>query len=529
MDFYIISAIVNAITSLVLGLLVLSQGKTKKINILFFLFTLAIVFWSLSYFFWQISITAAQALSWSRILMVGAIFIPVLYFHFIVIFLNIKNNFLVYLAYILAFVFLFLDFTSYFVVDVSQKLDFKFWPSAGPAYSVFLLIWLFYTVYTVYLLYRGFSAEKGIKRKQLMYILIGTIIGYAGGATNYFLWYNILIPPIGNVLESVYVLLVAFAILRYHMFNIKVIATELFIFAVWIAILVEVFTAETATKIMFEAGLLVVVVSFGVLIIKSVTKEIETREEIEKLAKKLKTANNRLRELDQQKSEFVSIASHQLRSPLTAIKGYASMILDGSFGDIAEEIKSPVNKIMESSKRLVYIVEDFLNVTRIEQGRMQYDFVDVDVKELFKDVISNISPTIKESGLDVNFDTDKGLAYVVSADKGKIRQVFSNLLDNAIKYTPSGSVDVKISEDVSAKKIIISVKDSGIGMSKDFINNKIFGKFNRGGNARDLHTDGSGVGLYVASEIVKSHNGKIWVESDGENNGSTFFVEFPAI
>jgi hypothetical protein len=159
MEYYIISALVNAITSLVLGLLVLSQGKTKKLNILFFFFTLAIMFWSISYFFWQISSDITQALSWSRILMIGAIFIPVLYFHFVVVFLKIKKRALVYLAYLLAIVFLFLNFTIYFIVGVSPKLNFQFWPTAGPVYSLFLLTWLFYAIYTVYLLYKKFNIE----------------------------------------------------------------------------------------------------------------------------------------------------------------------------------------------------------------------------------------------------------------------------------------------------------------------------------------------------------------------------------
>jgi len=529
MDFYIISALINAVTSLVLGFLVLSQGRTRRLNILFFFFTFAIAFWSVAYFFWQISINAEQALSWSRVLMIGAIFIPVLYFHFVVVFLNIKKRILVYLAYILAIIFLFLNFTTYFIVGVSQKLNFQFWPTAGPIYSLFLLTWLFYAIYTAYLLYKYLNIETGIRRKQLTYILLGTIIGYAGGITNYFLWYGVLIPPVGNILASVYVLFVAFAILKYHMFNIKIIATELFTLAVWIAVLADVFNAKTTRDMLFEIALLIVVILFGILIIRSVAKEVKSREEIEKLAKELKKANARLRELDQQKSEFVSIASHQLRSPLTAIKGYASMILEGSFGEATDDIKSPVKKILQSSKRLVSIVEDFLNITRIEQGRMQYDLVEVNVKDLLNDIISNVAPTIKKSGLEVNLTTDKGLAYIISADMGKIRQVFVNLLDNAIKYTPRGSVDLKLTEDIPNKTITVSIKDSGIGLSEDFMKNKIFGKFNRGSNARELHTNGSGIGLYVASEIVKGHEGKIWVESEGKNKGTTFFVELPAI
>ena len=136
---------------------------------------------------------------------------------------------------------------------------------------------------------------------------------------------------------------------------------------------------------------------FGVLLVKSVIKEVRAREEIEELATKLEFANLRLKQLDEAKSDFLSIASHQLRTPLTAIKGYASMILEGSYGKISETAKSAVDKIFQSSQRLVLIIGDFLDISHIEQGTMQYDFAPLDVKELAKGLADEFKATIESS------------------------------------------------------------------------------------------------------------------------------------
>ncbi|MEK6830532.1 MAG: histidine kinase dimerization/phospho-acceptor domain-containing protein, partial [Nanoarchaeota archaeon] len=126
---------------------------------------------------------------------------------------------------------------------------------------------------------------------------------------------------------------------------------------------------------------------FGTLLIRSVLKEIKTREQMEKLAGELGVANEKLKQLDQAKTEFISIASHQLRSPLTAIKGYSSMIIEGSYGAISEKVKETINKIFVSSNRLVSIIGDFLDVSRIELGKMQYEFTDFDIREMVQNLV----------------------------------------------------------------------------------------------------------------------------------------------
>lgn len=311
--------------------------------------------------------------------------------------------------------------------------------------------------------------------------------------------------------------ILAFLIVRYHTFDIKLLGAEMLV----VTLVVTVFS-----QLLFIEGdfpRLLVMISgvlslfFGFLLTKSVQKEVTLRED-------LQVANTRLIELDKQKSEFVSFATHQLKSPLAAMKGYASLVLDGDYGEVNKEVKEAVSRIFESSKTLANVVEDYLNISRIELGTMKYYLTDQDAEKIAKDVIGELQPNIKKTGIEFSYSSSAD-NYIVSADPDKIKQVFMNLIDNSIKYTPTGKVSVSLKR--SGKKILFSVIDTGIGMSAKTIE-VLFGKFTRANNANKTNIHGTGLGLYVAKQIVEAHHGKIWATSEGEGKGSQFYVEFEA-
>lgn len=224
MNFYAVSALINLLTSFLLAIFVLYKNVRGRVNIAFALFAGSASIWSFGYFMWQISNQASTALFWSRMLMAGAIFIPVTYFHFVLAVIGLlnkkKRNFLT-LSYVLFFLFLLLNFTPYFVSHVEKIYSFNFWPVPGPTYHFFLVIWFLYVIYSSYLLYLKYKTSKGITREQIKYVLSGIVIGFIGGSTNYFLWYKIPIPPVANILVSVYVGTTAYAIIRHRFMDIK--------------------------------------------------------------------------------------------------------------------------------------------------------------------------------------------------------------------------------------------------------------------------------------------------------------------
>ncbi len=208
----------------------------------------------------------------------------------------------------------------------------------------------------------------------------------------------------------------------------------------------------------------------GVFLARSVKREVEQREKIEQLATGLEKANDRLTELDKQKTEFVSFATHQLRAPLTAMKGYASLFLEGDLGEITAQQRDAVTRISDSSKTLANVVDDYLNVSRIELGTMKYTFDKIDLKAMVESSIAELKPNI-DAKKSIQFSFSAASAangpigeYLVSADRDKFKQVLANLIDNSVKYTPSGTVKVTL-ERIGAV-VRFTVKDTGVGIKK---------------------------------------------------------------
>lgn len=241
------------------------------------------------------------------------------------------------------------------------------------------------------------------------------------------------------------------------------------------------------------------------------------------LYEELGATNAKLRDLDQQKNEFLSFASHQLRTPLTAIKWSAGAILDSTYGPVPKELKEPVHTIFEESSLMAVFINDYLNVSRIEQGRMEYRFVETNLFEVLETTVSQMQPSVHEKGLTITLQSDEK-NLIVWADASKLTQVISNLVDNAVKYTQKGGIT--ISMRAAEGKAHIEIRDTGIGIDKETLG-KMFEKFSRGENAKVVNGAGSGLGLFIVKTFVEAHKGIIRVSSDGVGKGTVFTIEFP--
>jgi signal transduction histidine kinase len=345
------------------------------------------------------------------------------------------------------------------------------------------------------------------------------------------MFFNLILPYfdnyryifLGPLFSLAMVVSIAYSITKHRLFNVKIIATEVLIFVLWIFILLRFLISTTLQEQIINAILFVATIIIGILLINSVVKEVKQREKIELLAKDLEVANEKLKELDQMKSEFLSLATHQIRAPLTAIKGYASLILEGDYGVLPEKMKTAVSTIFESCQNLVFIVNDFLDISRIEQGRMKYDKTEFDIIKTCSDILDQLKPNIENAGLKYSFNKEMEKA-VVFADIGKIKQIIGNVIDNSIKYTKTGDINLGIKK--VDDNVLISVKDTGVGISKDDIP-KLFAKFVRAKDASKTNVIGTGLGLYIAKQMLEAQGGKIWVESEGLGKGSTFFIQIP--
>lgn len=200
------------------------------------------------------------------------------------------------------------------------------------------------------------------------------------------------------------------------------------------------------------------------------------------------------------------------------------MLLEGSFGDMSDTVRNAVDRVYQSSEHLVSVIDDFLDVSRIELGRMQYNFSIVDFRALVLDAIATKKPSMNTSGLTFNILIDEAGDFSATIDSEKMQQVILNLIENSIKYTPKGMVTISLKR--TGEQLHLTIKDTGVGVAKEE-QAVLFKKFSRARGKQFANISGSGLGLYIAKEILDEHNGTIWVESEGVGLGSAFHLEIP--
>jgi len=231
------------------------------------------------------------------------------------------------------------------------------------------------------------------------------------------------------------------------------------------------------------------------------------------------------KETDRAKTEFVSLASHQLRTPLSSINWFTEMLLAGDAGKLTKSQKEYLGEIQESNRRMVELISSFLNVSRIDLGTFPSVLEPCDVKEISKSVLLELSSVIKEKKMKVEEEYDKKVEKI-NTDSKIIRIVFQNLLSNAIKYSPE-NCKISVSTEKQDDDVLITVKDTGYGIPKKD-QSKIFGKLFRAENIKGKETDGNGLGLYIVKSILEQIGGKIWFISE-ENKGTAFYVTIPIL
>lgn len=246
------------------------------------------------------------------------------------------------------------------------------------------------------------------------------------------------------------------------------------------------------------------------------------RQEVKKATSELEKKNEQLRELDKAKDEFISMASHQLRTPLTAIKGYLSMLLEGDAGEIKVSQYDFVNEAFSGANRMVGLINDLLNVSRMETGRFFLEPVETDMEKVVTEEVKQLENHAKEKGLSLKY-APKGKIPHIWVDETKIRQVVMNFIDNALYYTNQGGVTITLEKE--KESVVFKVTDTGIGVPRA-AQKSLFTKFYRADNARHVRPDGTGLGIYLAKRVMDDHGGEIIFHSK-EGEGSTFGFKMP--
>jgi signal transduction histidine kinase len=330
--------------------------------------------------------------------------------------------------------------------------------------------------------------------------------------------YGIDLPPFSYFATVFFVLILTLAITRYHLFGIEVILTEILVGAIGLLLVIQIFSAPTILWRIINGTIFALFCIFGYLLIKSVF-------ETERLAARERALREEAERLSAAKDQFILSIQHHLRTPLTPVMGYLSMILEGVFGEEKNpKIKEKLIAMQKSVKVLHKLMEDLLDISQLRVGKKILNLEKVNLEEIIEDVIEELKPQAKEKGLYIKFKKEN--LPKMKLDRMRIREAIFNLLDNAIKYTQKGGVEINCK--LQNSKCKIEIKDTGIGMTKEEMESFLKGTlFERGKEAKKAWGPGRGIGLAIAVEFVKAHGGRVLAQSEGRNKGTTFIVELP--
>ncbi|HLD31717.1 MAG TPA: ATP-binding protein [Patescibacteria group bacterium] len=523
--YFAFSAFFNAVVSTFLGIFVLVRDSKSRVNRTLAWFCFAVAAWSYAYIGWPIAKTAFGTLLSFQLLHIPACFVSIFYLHFVLVWLGRekRHQIFIWFGYILSIFFASLTFSPYFIADMVPKFALRYWAVPGFLYHFYLLMFFGIFFYSSFLLFRQYFRETGTKKMQIRIMLIGMVLSFFGGSTNYFLWYDLNFPPYGNIFASTFVILSAYAIIRYKLLDIRLVATEGFILLMNLFLLFRFMISRDWQELLVNTIIFVASLIMSFLLTRSVKKEIRRREEISHLADSLEKANQRLQELDRQKTEFLSIASHQLRTPLSIMKGYIELIQDGAFGRVGRKVNKTLGEMDESNERLVKLVDEFLDITRIEQGRTKFSFVVSDLNKLITGVVAELKDRAASKGLSLVWKSGSR-PRPWKMDEEKVRHVIFNYIDNAIKYSDQGKIRIKVEENKRGMEV--RVIDQGVGFgSVDQAG--FFQKFFRGANVSGSNVTGTGLGLYVGRKFIEAHGGQVWAMSPGLGKGGEFGFWLP--
>lgn len=522
------SLIIALIANISLIIIVLRYAPQNASRILFVLFGLSQTVWiAINYF--AVRSSPDRILDMARWTVASAVPHPLLFYLFIKSFLNKNYSFKrssLLLAIILVLFFVLLA-KSPFLFTHTEIKDGLTVPLAGPGMASFGVYAFTLVILAFIHLFRSWWKAKGIERAQWRTIGTGLLITFF-----LVLSLNFLLAVIadeikyinfGHIYTLPFVMFTAYAMVKHHLLNIRVIVAEATVVILNLILLIQFLSSETFGQFFVSGIVFTGTVIVGILLVRGVRKEVEQREQLEILTVKLKAANERLKILDRARSEFITMASHQLRTPPATIKWYLAAILAGDFGQLNPELKEAILKANLTNNSLISLIDDMLNVSRIERGKMEFVFEKANLEELAQSTVNQLTPLAATKNLKLTYHKSKVKLPLLVMDKEKISQVINNLIDNAIKYTKKGQITVDLEK--TATHLMLKVRDTGKGVSQQEVVN-IFQKFGRGKDSQKYST-GLGLGLYVANIVIEQHNGKIWVESKGQGQGSTFIFTLP--
>jgi signal transduction histidine kinase len=495
----------------VLACIVFFRSKNSITSRTFFFFSLVTIFWGLSnYFLYKFENQDFVVLA-LRIHIFLTIWHSYAFFQLAYVFPDEKKELPVWHRYILLPVAFFtsaLLLVPFIFIRVSHFVSLTEISSPERSDGIILagILTFSFLIAGLSVLYKKIQISKGDQRRQMTLMFTGMSL-----TAGLLLLFSFVLPigfhnynfvPFGALFIFPVIVFTAYAIYIVELFHVKNIFAGIFTFFLCVFSLIELIISDNLEQLLLRILVFIFTLVLSIQLVKN-TFEIELANE--------------------QKSELMTFATHEIRTPITIMRGYAAILLDGDKGQISPQVTDLLQKIMISGNEVISLLSQYLNKSKIELGQLQYVFLKVDMVQLVNEVLTTFKVNADQKNVYLTQILPTKEKFFIKADQGKLREVITNLIDNSIKYTPKGSVSISLERHGS--NILLKIADTGVGIEEDTMH-VLFREFSRA-DVQKVNILGTGLGLYLAKIFVEAHEGRIWAESEGKGKGSQFFVELP--
>jgi signal transduction histidine kinase len=509
MNSFTLSNILMLVTSLPLGYFVYSQNKNQEANKLWYIYTLSLNVWGICALFISLTSNPVFAIWLWRVAMgLGVIWMPVLFYHFAYLYAPWKEERRLKLAYIITTIFAISAFTPLYITKVEFVFNAFYWARPGIAFYLLVIWWFAMTGYSHTKLLKDSKNMPKERQNQIKYFIFASSVGYLGGLWDFSIVFGLPFYPWGNFLIVIYPFIMTFAIIKHGLFDIFIFIKRAFYSVVLVGVI-----AACVSAIGFLNSYLVAHFGFSPIVAPVIAGMLTVYI--------IYLFSHNTQVADQAKREFITVAAHKLRTPLTHIRYIAEELKQTSDENQKNEL---VKEMTESNDIMINLVNRLLDAVNIETQAEKYKFDPINLNEITEEVLRGVNSISKYKKIDINFSADGSLPKAEGNERST-KFVIQSLIENALTYTPeNGKIDIKISEEKGT--LTWSIKDTGIGVAKEDLQ-KVFDKFYRGENALKTDTEGTGLALFMARNLVKRQGGYISLESPGAGLGTRFWFTIP--
>lgn len=517
-----------SIVALLIGFFVFWNGRRLLLNRLLFVIAILFSLWTFANLVaWTNIHSDILLFTWSFFGTLSAL-IAIFCVYFVYAFLNkaqdvptrVKTAFLVLLAPVITLAPTTMSLTGF---DITYCDAFGF---EGPVFEFYYQALGFLAMFWIlFLLVRAYRRAEKRMRSQIIVLGIGIesflLLFFGIGYLSSYLTTAGVLPDsqlemyglFGMVIFMAYI---GIMLVRFKTFNVSVIAPQALTIALIILIGSQFTFIQSQTNLVLNAIALVLTGIIGIVLIKSVRREIEQRKRIEMLARDLEKSNK-------QQVVLIHFITHQLKGFVTKSRNIFSMIKEGEFGQVPEPMKPMIEEGFRSDTKGVATIQEILNAANIKSGRVEYKKEPFDLKALIDEIVRDHKTFADEKGLSLTADTGT-VPLLYPGDRVQLQNAFKNMIDNAIKYTREGRVTISLTQDGSS--IRFTIEDTGVGITKEDME-RLFTEGGHGANSTKTNVESTGFGLYIVKNIIEAHGGTVRAESEGEGKGSRFIVELP--